>query len=377
MSKNKISNIDIDAEIDMFKRKNNLLHPKSCNLSIAALKKIEILDEINQSNRKKIDLIGKSCFVFSSGNRVRQVTKSIVEYKYYDSFVLTLIIVSTILLTLDNPLNDPESTLSKTLGIIDYFMSAAFTLECAINIILLGFLFNGKTSYMRDSWNILDFMIVIFSLTNIALTSYNLGIMKLFRMLRVLRPLRVLKRNFGLKIQVVSLINAIPGIMNLLAITILLLMLFGIQGVNFFAGKMFYCNVAKMPEATKKKINSQWDCYDYGGEWLRFSANFDDVGQAMLTMFTMMTNEGWTEVMWQTVDATEIHQMPSRNHKPLFILFCCLFLILGSLFILNLFVGVVIDTFKKEKYKLSNNNYLTRLQFEYLEVLHKCYSLSP
>ena len=123
-----------------------------------------------------------------------------MEYKYYDSIVLTLIIVSTILLTLDNPLNDPESTLSKTLGIIDYFMTGAFTLECIINIILLGFLCNGKTSYLRDSWNVLDFLIVLFSLTNIALTSYNLGIMKLFRMLRVLRPLRVLKRNFGLKI---------------------------------------------------------------------------------------------------------------------------------------------------------------------------------
>lgn len=35
--------------------------------------------------------------------------------------------------------------------------------------------------------------------------------------------------------------------MNLLAITMLLLMLFGIQGVNFFAGKLYDCNKENMP----------------------------------------------------------------------------------------------------------------------------------
>ena len=79
-------------------------------------------------------------------------------------------------------------------------MTAAFTLECAINIIVHGFLFNGPTSYLRDSWNVLDFIIVIFSLVSIATVGLQLEILKIFRMLRVLRPLRVLKRNFGLKI---------------------------------------------------------------------------------------------------------------------------------------------------------------------------------
>ena len=126
-------------------------------------------------------------------------------------------------------------------------------------------------------------------------------------MLRVLRPLRVLKRNFGLKIQVVSLLNSIPGILNLLAITLLLLMIFGIQGVNFFAGKMYYCNMENMPKSVWPKVKSKWDCYDFGGEWLRYESNFDNVGNAMLTMFTMMTTEGWINVMWLAVDATEIH----------------------------------------------------------------------
>ena len=52
-------------------------------------------------------------------------------------------------------------------------------------------------------------------------------------------------------------------------------------------------------------------------------------------------------------------------------------MVVGSLFILNLFVGVVINTFNIEKEKLSRNNLMTNLQNEYCEVLIKCYGLKP
>ena len=54
-----------------------------------------------------------------------------------------LIIISTILLTLDNPLNDKNGTLSKVLSLLDVFLTFCFTMECLINIIVLGFAFNG------------------------------------------------------------------------------------------------------------------------------------------------------------------------------------------------------------------------------------------
>ena len=79
-------------------------------------------------------------------------------------------------------------------------ITIAFLLESIINIIFLGFLFNGKNSYLKDNWNILDFAIVVFSVTSIVTDSLNLEILKIIRIMRVLRPLRMLKRNFGLKI---------------------------------------------------------------------------------------------------------------------------------------------------------------------------------
>ena len=256
-------------------------------------------------------------------------------------------------------------------------ITIAFLIESIINIIFLGFLFNGPNSYLKDNWNILDFVIVVFSVVSIVSASFNLEVLKIIRIMRVLRPLRMLKRNFGLKIQVVSLLNSIPGIANLLAITMLLLMLFGIQSVNFFAGKMFYCNMENIPSHVHEKILSEWDCYDYGGEWLLYDTNFDNVGRSMLTLFTMMTTEGWNAVMWIATDATEIHQVPERNYRPEFILFFIVFMVFGFLFILNLFVGVVLNRFDKEKDKLSHNNELTKLQHEYLEVMKNCYLMQP
>ena len=93
----------------------------------------------------------------------------------------------------------------------------------------------------------------------------------------------------------------------------------------------------------------------------------------MTTMFGMMSTEGWLDVMWNSVDSTQIHQAPQRGKHPAFIFFFIFFMIVGTLFILNLFVGVVINTFDKEKEKLSNNNLMTDLQKEYCEILIKCY----
>ena len=210
----------------------------------------------------------------------------------------------------------------------------------------------------------MDILIVFFSIFTLILSGQggaDLSILKVFRMLRVLRPLRFLKRNLGLKIQVISLMNAIPGIINLLLISLLILMIFGIQAVGLLKGKFWYCDTTFVEDYNIDEIQTKWDCLDYGGEWVNKENNFDNVQTGMLTMFGMSSTEGWLDVMWDAVDTTEVHQVPRRNNNPGYILFFMFFMIVLSLFILNLFVGVVINTFNIEKEKLSNNKLLTEL----------------
>ena len=81
----------------------------------------------------------------------------------------------------------------------------------------------------------------------------------------------------------------------------------------------------------------------------------------MISMFGMITTEGWLDVMFAVVDSNKIDLVPERNLHPGYIVYFGIFMIFGSLFILNLFVGVVINTFNVEKEKLSHNGLMTVL----------------
>jgi hypothetical protein len=152
-----------------------------------------------------------------------------------------MILFSTILLTLENPLDNPKGEKVAVLMQIDFVVTFIFVAEFLLKVIMTGFLFNGKNSYLRNSWNIMDFIIVFFSLVSLFSHGVNLKFIKVLRMLRVLRPLRMISRNEGLKVAVQSLFNAIPGILNVLLISFLFFLLFGIFGVNYFKGSFFYC----------------------------------------------------------------------------------------------------------------------------------------
>jgi hypothetical protein len=115
-------------------------------------------------------------------------------------FILLLIAISSILLALDNPLNNPQSTLTSFLLYSDFILTSFFLAESILKIISSGFLFNGENSYMRNGWNAIDFIVVIISIVSLIVSSNKFKIVKIFRLLRILRPLRVISKNKGLKI---------------------------------------------------------------------------------------------------------------------------------------------------------------------------------
>jgi hypothetical protein len=69
--------------------------------------------------------------------------------------------------------------------------------------------------------------------------------------------------------------------------------------------------------------------------------------------------------------------MPAFENKKGYIFFFVVFIILGSLIILNLFVGVVVDTNAREKRKIMKTHHLTTLQVEYTDTLTKVYASRP
>ena len=111
---------------------------------------------------------GNSLFCFSPTNKCREQFFFITSNPLFDKVILTSIVISTILLAVESPLLDPESTLIKVLGYIDYFMTAIFFCEMCLKIIALGFFGCGPESYILNGWNVLDFVIVLSALFSIA-----------------------------------------------------------------------------------------------------------------------------------------------------------------------------------------------------------------
>lgn len=203
-------------------------------------------------------------------------------------FILILIGVSSVLLALDNPINDPNSTLVEFLRDADIILTIFFSIESISKIIAYGFLFNKESSYLRNGWNIIDFIVVIISIISLIITSNKLKIVKILRLLRVLRPLRVISRNKGLKIGIQALFMAVPSLLNVIIVSMLFFLIFGIIGVNYFKGTFYRCTFGEQLGPSwysEHIIDSKWDCFNYGGAWINADQTFDNVAEAMSTLF--------------------------------------------------------------------------------------------
>ena len=176
-------------------------------------------------------------------------------------------------------------------------------------------------------------------------------------MLRILRPLRMISRNKNLKIAVLALFNSIPGVTNVLIIAVFFMFLFGILGVTFMKGGFYSCDDAA---SNLFDIEHRWDCLNAGGIWVNEPHNFDNIFRAMLTLFFTTTREGWPDVLYDAMDISgEIDYEPIDQNYKYISFFIFAWMLFGSVFLVNLFVGVVVNAFNSEKQKLGRNHLLT------------------
>mmetsp|Transcript_6501 Transcript_6501/g.5843 ORF Transcript_6501/g.5843 Transcript_6501/m.5843 type:complete len:150 (-) Transcript_6501:67-516(-) len=148
--------------------------------------------------------------------------------------------------------------------------------------------------------------------------------------------------------------------MNLLVVCLLFFLLFGIFGVNFFKGNLYYCDFTNVPQVYHSMVQNKVDCLDYGGNWLNRDASFDNVFTSTSLLFQVATTEGWIDIMLHVVDATGIDSAPKIDHRRIWGLFFVIFIIVASFFLLNLFAGVVVDTFNRERDRIGGLSFLKK-----------------
>ena len=213
------------------------------------------------------------------------------------NIILVCILVSSAFLACEDPLQS-KSKINQILGKFDYFFTTVFTLECTLKLISYGFLFH-KGAFCRTAFDVLDVVVVTVSLISIFGGS-GIGFLKILRVLRVLRPLRAINRAPGLKQVVQCMIVSVKSIGNIMAVTVLLIFMFGVIGVQLFKGKFFICSDLSMDN--NQTCQGEYIAFADGDInkplleerlWERSPFHYDDILHAMLTLFVVATFEGW------------------------------------------------------------------------------------
>lgn len=168
------------------------------------------------------------------------------KHKWFDRVIMLLIFLSSLKLATDTYMDGlpADSALQLISDAFDSLFTWAFAIECLVRVIALGFIMDSG-SYLRDSWNQLDFFIVVTSLVDFFLRNVEIPFIKILRLLRTLRPLRVISHNRSLRLIVTALFESVGSIFNVSIVVIVVWLMFAIFGINSYKGQFFYCSIDK------------------------------------------------------------------------------------------------------------------------------------
>jgi hypothetical protein len=292
-----------------------------------------------------------SCFCIPPTNGFRKFCDRCRLHPLFDQIVMTCICVNSITMAIERPSIQDDSTERIVLDVFGHFFTFVFSVELITKVIAMG-IFIGPDVYWNSGWNRLDGTIVVISWLDLALTLAGvsggmLSILKICRMFRALRPLRAISRLPGLKRVVNVLILSLSPIGTTLIIVGVFFFLFGVLGGQIFAGQFYHCDTEDRMELDQ--IVTREDCLRIVGPnaWINQPYNFDNLGNALMTLFVLSSIDGWVDIMYSGVDIVGIGKQPQENASEGLVFFFILFLLIGGFFIINMFVGVIVENFQK------------------------------
>jgi hypothetical protein len=151
-----------------------------------------------------------------------------------------------------------------------------------------------------------------------------------------LRPLRFVARYKNMRVVVNSLLGVFGPLLNVGLVMMLVWLIFAILGMNFLGGKMNYCDIDDPYNV------SQQDCLRDGHSWRRAFWNFDNIGESFVTLFVLVSMEAWPNLMATAMDVGDVDNGgPQYNGNMWIALYYLLILLIGGMFLMDLFIGVI------------------------------------
>nr|XP_043880718.1 sodium channel, voltage gated, type VIII, alpha subunit b isoform X2 [Solea senegalensis] len=314
---------------------------------------------------------------------LRKTCYLIVEHNWFETLIIFMILLSSGALAFEDVYIEQRKTVRIILEYADRVFTYIFILEMLLKWVAYGFV-----KYFTNAWCWLDFFIVDVSIVSLianALGFSDLGPIKSLRTLRALRPLRALSRFEGMRVVVNALVGAIPSIMNVLLVCLIFWLIFSIMGVNLFAGKYYFCfNETSEQYFLPSEVNNKTECMALINRnatdvrWKNVKINFDNVGAGYLALLQVATFKGWMDIMYAAIDSRKVEDQPIYEDNLYMYIYFVIFIIFGSFFTLNLFIGVIIDNFNQQKKKFGGQDiFMTEEQKKYYNAMKKLGSKKP
>jgi len=230
------------------------------------------------------------------------------ESNWFDNFILGIILLSAILVGIETD-KTMMLTFHDPLHLANIIIHYIFVIEILVKLYAYR---DNIGLYFIDGWNMFDLFIVLLGFLPLLIThdeaTYEAVLaartLRIFRSLRSLRVLRLIGRFKQLRTIVETLLHSIPTLWQVFMLMGILYYSYAVIGVFLF------------------------------GE--NDPQHFESLSQAVLTLFQVMTGDGWSDLMKANMyDCLHPHPFLSP-------LYFCSFVLVGALIILNLFVGIII-----------------------------------
>ena len=301
---------------------------------------------------------------------IRRLLYLLIKHELFERLMLVIIVLSCVQLAATSPTLRPDSEAAKVMKAAELSFTLIFVCEAVLKIVTMGFVMHPG-AYLRSSANVFDFVIVLFSVVvEMSTSASQLKFMRSFRLFRALRPLRLLNRVKSMQLVVATLVHILPDLMNVLILGTFQFLIFAILGSQLFSGKFDFCNdptVTGREACVGMFVDANGVYQDR--QWLHPPLNFDNTVISMLSLFVVVTRDGWLDIVFQGMDSTSVDTQPSLNSNGWTAVYFLTFIVLLSFVWLSMIVALVCENYRVANELSDSGMTLTPEQQEWAEVL--------
>ena len=240
-----------------------------------------------------------------------RICQRIRDDRRFEPFIITVIILAGILVGLETS----EEIMAQYGSFIHAFDKLVLGIFIAEIVIKMGAESPKPGNYFRSGWNIFDFSIVA-----VCLLPGTGAWVTVVRLARILRAARLVTQIPRLQVLIAAILKSLPSMVYVSILLGLFFYVYAVMGTFMFRGN------------------------DPG--------HFGDLGRSMTTLFRVVTLEDWTDVMYTSFHGSNVYPaqgpIPVGTEPHAFgywgIFFFSSFVIIGAMVMINLFVGVMVNS---------------------------------